>query len=77
VRDSPLVQEFIEEGEQNRARKDVLQVIELRFGKEAVREVSAAVNRLSSLQQLDDLHKLAVQARRFTQVRRGLPTGTA
>ncbi len=73
MRDSPFYQELVEEGEQLQARKDVLQVLKLRFGDEAARELEEAVNRLGNLEQLQELHKIAIQSRRISQVRKALP----
>jgi hypothetical protein len=55
------------------ARKDVLQVLRLRFGDEAVTEFEAAVNRLENLNQEEVLHKLAMQSRRLSQFRKAFP----
>jgi hypothetical protein len=72
MRDSPIIQEFIQEGEQLRARKDVLRVVELRFGAEAVKEFEEALNRIESLERLQQLLELAVRARRISQFRRAV-----
>lgn len=73
MRESPLYDIIAKEGEQNRARKDILQVLQLRFGAEAMKEFEPAVNRIDHLEQLDELHRLAVQSRRISQFRRAFP----
>jgi predicted transposase YdaD len=73
MRESPFYQQLVEEGEQVRARKDVLQALQLRFGDDAVAEFEALVNRLDNLDQLSGLHKLAIQSRRLSQFRKGFP----
>jgi hypothetical protein len=73
MRGSPFFEEIAKEGEQRRARKDVLQALQLRFGPEAAQEFEAAVNRLENLEQLDELHKLAIQTRRISQFRSAFP----
>ena len=73
LRDSTLFPEFLEEGQQIRARLDVLQALELRFGPEAAKEFTSAINRLENLEQLGELHKLAIQSRRISQFRKAFP----
>jgi hypothetical protein len=72
MRESPLYQEIMEEGRQLNAREDVLQVLTLRFGAEAAKEFEDGVNRIDNLEQLKELHKIAVQSRRISQFRRAL-----
>ena len=69
MRDSPLVQEFILEGEQIRARKDVLQALNIRFGEDTASEFTEQLARIEQLDQLDALHRLAIKARRISQFR--------
>ncbi len=69
---SELFPEFVEEGQQIARRQDVLQVLELRFGADAVREFEEAVNRVTNLEQLAALLKIAIQSRRVTQFRRAI-----
>jgi hypothetical protein len=72
MRETPLFPEIIKEGEQVQARKNVLQVLSLRFGVQAAKEHKDAVNRIENLEQLDELHKIAIQSRRISQFRRAL-----
>jgi uncharacterized protein (TIGR02996 family) len=73
MRDSPLVQEFIEEGEQIGARKAVLQVLKLRWGRKAVVEFEEQVNQLTHLEQLEALHALAIKSQKLSLFRNGFP----
>jgi hypothetical protein len=73
MRESPLYDIIAEEGAQQQARKDILEVLQLRFGAEARTEFEPAVTRISNLEQLDELLRLAVQSRRISQFRRALP----
>jgi hypothetical protein len=72
MRESPFYQQLVEEGEQLRARKAVLQVLTFRFGAEAAKEYEDAVNRVENMEQLEELLKIASQSRRITQFRRAL-----
>jgi hypothetical protein len=63
-----------QKGERIQARKSVLLVLRLRFGDETVTEFEAVVNRMENLEQLEALHKLAVQSRRVSQFRKAFPT---
>jgi hypothetical protein len=72
MRESAFFQEVFEEGEQARARKDVLQALAISFGAEAAKEHEEAVNCLQNLEQLEELLKLAIQSRRVSQFRRAL-----
>jgi hypothetical protein len=73
MNDSPLFEIIAREGEQRQARKDVLKVLELRFGSETAKAFTAAIDRIQNIESLEELHKLAVQCRRITQFRRALP----
>ncbi len=73
MRESAFFQMIAEEERQAQARLDVLQVLQLRLGPEAVQEFEQAVNELANLEQLQELHKLAVQSRRLSQFRRDFP----
>jgi hypothetical protein len=70
-----LIQESVLEAEQNRARKDVLQVLALRFGEEQANEFREALGRITALERLEELHELAVQARRLSQFRKATAPG--
>ncbi|HYT87845.1 MAG TPA: hypothetical protein VEL76_03925, partial [Gemmataceae bacterium] len=66
-------QEVMAEGEQVRARKDVLRTLRVRFGEEAAKEFEQAINRVEHLDQLDTLLELALRSRRVSQFRRAFP----
>jgi hypothetical protein len=70
---SSLFPEFVLEGEQIRARKDVFQVLSLRFGEDEAREFQEALERISDLDRLEELHRLAIKARRLSQFRKAMP----
>jgi predicted transposase YdaD len=72
MRDSPFYQQLVEEGEQVRARKAVLQVLKARFGAEAAPEFEEAVNRIENFEQLEELLNLAARCRRVSQFRRAI-----
>jgi hypothetical protein len=73
MRESSFFQQVAEEAKVEQARESVLEVLRLRFGEEAAAEFQEAVNRLEHLEQLTALHRLAVQSRRLSQFRRGMP----
>ena len=70
---SSFFQQIADEGMVEQARKDVLRVLRLRFGEEAVSEFQEAINHMQHLEQLDALHDLAVQSRRLAAFRKGMP----
>jgi hypothetical protein len=72
MRESPFYQQIEEEAEQRRARKAVLQVLAIRFGAAAAKEHEDALNRIENLEQLMELHKIAIQSRRVSQFHRAL-----
>jgi hypothetical protein len=72
MRDSPLVQEFIQEGEQAEARRLVLQVVQVRWGEEATEQLRAQVERITDMAQLRSPHESAIRARRVSQFRAAL-----
>ncbi len=73
MRDSPFYDELLEEGGQIQARKAVLQVLQLRFGDEAVAEFTDSLNGIVHKEQLEALHKIAVTCRRLSQFRKAWP----
>lgn len=72
MHESSLAQEFVLEGEQIRARKDVRKVLLLRFGEEAAGEFTEALEHIADLDLLDNLHELAIRARRLSQFRKAI-----
>jgi hypothetical protein len=71
---SDIFPEFVLEGEQIRARKDVLKALSLRFGEDQAKEFTEALDRITDLDRLDKLHELAIKARRLSQFRKELPS---
>jgi hypothetical protein len=61
MHESLFVQEIMDEGRKEIRRADTLIVLEERFGAEAAASVTEAVNALEDLQQLDQLHRLAIK----------------
>jgi hypothetical protein len=74
MHESSLALEFVLEGEQKGARKSVLQVLTLRFelGEDEAKELKEALERITDLDRLRELHKLAILARRLSQFRKAL-----
>ena len=72
MRDSPIIQQFIMEAAQSERRKALLEVLEIRFGAEAVVEFREALERVENLDTLRALFTSAVQARRMSQLRRAI-----
>jgi hypothetical protein len=73
MRESTLMQQVADEAKVEQAREDVLEVVRLRFGEQAVAEFSPAINKIEHMEQLKALHQLAVQSRRISQFRKGMP----
>jgi hypothetical protein len=72
MHESTFIQEFVLEGEQIGARKAVLQALALRFGEEETGEFREALERITDLDRLKELHKLAIQARRLSKFRKAI-----
>ena len=72
MRDSPVIQEFIDEGKALGTRQSIREVLEIRFGPEAVSEFKEALDRTANLETLRALLKSAIQARRVTQFRKAM-----
>jgi hypothetical protein len=72
MHESTFAQELVLEGEQARARKFVLRALEVRFGEEQASEFAEALGRITDLTRLDELHTLAIRARRLSQFRKAL-----
>src|SRR5262249_18861364 len=62
MKESPFYQVLLTEGEQIGVRNSVLQALRVRFGDEAALEFEETVNRIANLDQLQALHKLAIQS---------------
>jgi len=50
-------------------------VLTLRFGEEAGKEFTEALDRITDLDRLKELHKLAIKARRLSQFRKEVTPG--
>jgi hypothetical protein len=72
MHESSLAQEFVLEGTQIGIRQSVLEALTVRFGEERATEFTEALGRITNLDRLKDLLKLAIQARRISQFRRAL-----
>ena len=72
MRDSPVIQQFIDEAEQSECRRSVRELLVVRFGAEVAKEFEEALNGIENLQQLRDLFTAAAQARRIGQFRKAL-----
>jgi hypothetical protein len=73
MRESAFFQQVADEAKVESTREDVLEVLRLRFGDEAVSEFQQAINSIQHLDQLKALHRLAIQSRRVSQFRHGMP----
>jgi hypothetical protein len=73
MRESAFMQQVAEEVKLEQAREYVLQVLRLRFGDDTVTEFKEAISHIQHLEQLNALHQLAVQSRRISQFRKGMP----
>jgi hypothetical protein len=73
MRESPFFQQVADEAKVEIARENVLEVLRLRFGDKAVTEFQQAINCVQHLEQLKALHRLAIQSRRVSQFRQGMP----
>jgi hypothetical protein len=74
MHESSLIQEFVAEAKQEQAREDLIGILTNRFGEEASKEFVEAIGRINNLEQLKELHRLAVTAKRLSQFRKTLPT---
>lgn len=75
MQESSLFPEFVLEGEQKATREAVLEVLTLRFGEEAARDFTQALDRITDLDRLKELLKLAIKARRLSQFRKAVTPG--
>ena len=73
MHESPFYDIIAEKGTQIQARKNILQVLKIRYGAKAIKEFEPAVNKIDKLDQLDKLHRLAVKSRRLSEFRRAIP----
>ncbi len=76
MRESKFLQQIEDEAgtaaELKRARLDVLQALEVRFGPEAAAEFADALNSITDVEQLSELHRLAIKSRGLAPFRRAL-----
>jgi hypothetical protein len=73
MRESSFFQQVADEAKVEKAREDVLEVVRVRWGEEAVSEFQQAINQMGHEEQLKSLLQLAVKSRRITQFRKGMP----
>jgi hypothetical protein len=72
MRDSPISQSFIREGQVEQARHAVLRVLRNRFGEEAAAPFAEAINGLEDLERLDHLLDQASVCARIEDFRRAM-----
>jgi hypothetical protein len=72
MHESAFIQEFVQEGEQIRARKDVLKLLKARFGEEEADKFKEALDRITDLDRLEELFNLAIRTRRLSQFRKAI-----
>jgi hypothetical protein len=72
MHESSLAQEFVLEGAQVTRRQDILDILMVRFGEEQAREFTETLGRITDLDRLKELHRLAFQARRLSQFRKAV-----
>jgi hypothetical protein len=77
MRESPLYQEILDEGRVEKARADVLAVLEECFDVRTAAAFAEAVNGLNDLDRLDQLHRLAVRCQTIDEFRAGLEAAQA
>lgn len=77
MKESKFYQEVMAEGAVERARADVLENIDVRFGSEAAAEFKEALQGVADLSQLSQLHRLAIQCRRLAEFRRAIASGVS
>ncbi len=70
--ESPFLQEFVDHGRVEKARANILTVLETRFHRAPGEEITAALNALGDLEQLDALLRLAVQCSGVAEFREAL-----
>lgn len=81
MKESKAYQEIMAEGRAEGAlqakRADVAEVIEIRFGAEAAAEFQEILRGIEDLEQLSQLHRLAIQSPRLAQLRRAVAGGAS
>jgi hypothetical protein len=63
MHESPLAQMFVLEGQQIRGRQAILEALTVRFGEEQAQEFADVLERITDLDRLKELHKLAIKSR--------------
>lgn len=76
MRESKFLEEVTAEASLERARIAVLEAIDVRFGPKAAAELKGALASIGDLNQLSELHRLAIKSR-LPQVRRALTAAGA
>jgi hypothetical protein len=76
MHESSLAPEFVQEGEQiglqKGVRQSVIEALTVRFGEKKAEEFSEALGRITEMDRLRELHRVAITARRLSQFRRAL-----
>jgi hypothetical protein len=72
MRESPFYDELLTEGRLEARRADVKQAVEIRFGAAAASEVQTALEGISDLERLAELHEAAIRCRRISEFRKEL-----
>ncbi len=72
MRESRMLRRVRREGELQRQRADILEVVEARFGPQAATELSPAINGLEDLDQATRLFRLALRSQSLEEVRSAL-----
>ncbi len=65
-------QEIVLEGTQIGIRQSVVDTLTVRFGEKKAGEFTEALARITEVDRLKELHRLAIKARRLSQFRRAL-----
>ncbi len=73
MKESRLHREAKEEGELEKARAYILNILRLRFGETAVSDVAVVVNTIDDVTYLDSLHSLAVSCATLDEFKASLP----
>ena len=78
MRESTFIQEILGEGRAEgylqRARKDILEVLEVRFGTGAAAEFRDVLETITDTTQLSEFHRTAIKSRGIGGFRRALAT---
>jgi hypothetical protein len=73
MKESKVIQEFQEEARVEQARRDIVEVLEARFGRRAAAEFAPLLNKVTKTAQLDRLLRLAARSATVEQFRERFP----